>query len=162
VGTDRQITFEELSALVTPDKLGVIGSFKSLRLGCGLFAVLLEHRHFSPRDRALNDQYEFHLVPAPDDLLFYLILVPGQYRETVDAVAQECRLRLVDGVPHIFGGGAVWDFPVNKPNVFTLENLEGSFVYMNNQKLLEAAFRVEQEKIDAVFAEFETNGCLQK
>ena len=148
-------TNAELSAMVTPDKLGIVGQMSPPRIGVNAFSVFLEFRHFTPRDPALNAKYEYALVKAPDGIVFFLILVPQSYRPVVDALLVELKLRLADGVPHILGNGKAWHFPVVKPNVFTLENLEGSFVYFNNPELFRQALAVEKDKIDEVFKNYD-------
>ena len=151
----KTASIAELVAMVTPDKLGIVGQMNPPRIGVQAFSVFLEYRHFTPRDPVLNAKFEYALIHAPDEIIFSLILVPMSCRPVVEAIAAELRLRLADGVPHILGGLKPWHFPVDKPNVFTLEQQGGSFIYLNSPALYRAALAVEMEKCEQVFKNFE-------
>jgi hypothetical protein len=53
----------------------------------------------------------------------------------MDRAADAAGLRVADGIPTIFTGGRVANFPAKGDNVFTLENKAGHPVYKRRKPL---------------------------
>ena len=131
---------------VTPDKIGFIVMMEPRRVGGLAFLTFLEHRHFTPVPLP-KDDYELFQIQWEGTLLV-LCLIPGSKRMEAHAIAKELGLRFADGVPHIISTGGAVHFPIDLPNVFTVENVPGHFVYKNNQAEQKTAFDYEDEAVE--------------
>jgi hypothetical protein len=115
----------------------------SQRPGAMRFFHELEHTFFPPRS-PLNEQFAMLFVYW-QDLMFMGCRVPMDMQPCTSLTAQRTEMRIADGVPTMMGGGDVFRFPVNGPNVFTLENMPGSKVY---QGMAAAEEMLKDEKME--------------
>jgi hypothetical protein len=116
------------------------------RPGAAYFANYLEYTYFTP-DTPENDLMNF-ITFRWEDHHWSILSVPIEYKYACETACEMANLRLADGVPIIMGGNSlgivasmrptslseslkdqVRFFPLNGPNVFTLENKNGSIMY---------------------------------
>ena len=121
------------------------------RLGAMLFMTRLEYEHFPP-DTEKNNIFDFIIVQWPDDfkMNWAVVSVPIEYKPYVYSIATECGLRVADGVPTILGGDNIQTFPLNGPNVFTLENISTSLIYESSVDQLAQLKLEEHEKVNRI------------
>jgi|SRR6516225_3740662 hypothetical protein len=103
----------------------VIGA--CFRPGVVVFATRLEHEHYRPGS-GKNCKYRLVIVNWPLDewkIHWYVVGFPIEDRHTAEALAKECGLRFADGVPCMLSQGKHEFFPMDGPNVYNLENIEG-------------------------------------
>lgn len=132
-----------------PANLVIIGMLSPPRPNFRMFMSFLEYRYFPPGD-PLNDKFRLALVNF-EEMIFGVITIPSGSRDKAELVARECGLRLVDGVPMVFGAGPGGrQFPINGPQAWTIESEPKSDVYkgMNSaQEMLER----EKEVLEKFF-----------
>ncbi len=76
-----------------------------------------------------------------------LVIIPRVHRPQAEWIAKQLGLRIANGVPHV-GSSKGWShFPIDVPNLFTLENVPGHFVYQNRPDLEKKAYDFEDEAI---------------
>jgi hypothetical protein len=124
------------------------------RPGANLFAVSLEYRYFQP-GTVINNSFQMRLVkwPCMDSLLWYIITVPISYKEICFSVAQECKMRLADGVPFILASDREEWFPLRGDNVYTLENQSDSLIYQGPKGVARAK-EEEEQACERIFEDF--------
>jgi hypothetical protein len=140
-------SMDHIRARVTPDKVGFIVMLRPFRIGGLAFLTFLEHRHFTPVPLpcASFELAEIHW----EEMVFALCLIPASRRPLAEAIAQELGLRFANGVPHVFTRSGEFHFPIDKPNLFTVENIPGHFVYRNNPAQNKTAEDYEMEAVNA-------------
>lgn len=143
--------FAELRQMITPDKIGFLVTMQPRRIGGYAFMSFLEHRWFTPVPAPSKD-YELARIEW-EGMLLFLCLIPKSKLPAAQAIARELGLRFADGVPHVISSQGVAVFPIDEPNVFTLENIPGHFVYRNNTAENKTADDYEDEAVDRVVAE---------
>lgn len=90
-----------------------------------LFNQRVELTYYPP-GTPRNQLYGYRLVKW-EGLVFTLISIQAKARRFAERVAAKTALRLVDGVPTLFGGGAPpKSFPMRGGHVWTLEFAPGS------------------------------------
>jgi len=120
------------------------------RIGALSLLVFLEHRHFTPVPVPRED---FQLLDIHwEGMRLALVIIPADKRSLADALIAELGLLAADGVPHVIDSAGAKHFPVDLPNLFTLENIDGHFVYRNDPTLNKTADDFEQEAVDAAIA----------
>jgi hypothetical protein len=140
-------------APITPAKVGVCG-----------FITFLEHRHFQP-GTAANKQMELYAVVwcAKE----YIVLVaPRTCEEVALALLATLGLRAVKGVPtRISAEQGMEPFPINAPNMYTLDYVADHFALQDNPVELATAFRAERmaisREIEATLAKLIPNVLQQ-
>lgn len=128
---------EEISkGLEDEGKIAIVAM--TSRPGVRSFIIATEWRHFCPLDEALNDKFEL-VIRNWMDMIFMVVIVPKEYKEKVEQVAAEFKLRLVSGLPMVMGGGGTHRFPVtcSDDRAFCIENVPGSAVYEKGFSLYE-------------------------
>ncbi len=95
--------------------------------GIRSFIMSLEYSHFPP-GTPMNDLFQYYLSKW-EEMQWEIVQVPIKYKDLVWKVAEENRMRIVDGVPQLIGGGEQKPFPLTGDNVFTVENERNSKVY---------------------------------
>lgn len=143
----------ELKACITPDKIGFILMYAPRRIGVISFATFLEYRHFKPGTPA-NDQFEMALVKW-EQMNFAIVVIPRIHRNQAQWILKQLGLRLADGVPTVIESSGVKHFPIDLPNVFTVENIEGHFAYKNSADLTRTAQDFEDEAVAREIASHE-------
>lgn len=103
------------------------------RIGGTLFGVKMEYTYFPPRS-GLNHLFEMAILKWPKDfsMMWSIMSFPIEFKPQAEAIAEECGLRLADGVPNMIGGNEVQVFPLNGETVFTLENIRNHQIYQND------------------------------
>lgn len=147
------ITFAEIQAKCTPDKIGYLIGANPRRLGGKAFMVFLEYQHFVP-DTPANADYELFQMEWLWST-WILVLIPKDKAPLADALMVELGLRASDGIPHLIDHTGVHPFPVHGDNLFTIENVPGSPVYKNDPAATESAYDAEDEACEKVFKDFE-------
>jgi hypothetical protein len=110
--------------------------------------TLVEHKHFPPgTDR--NELFILRFIKW-SDMVWVMMSIPIEDKNLVEDIAKECGLRIANGVPTMFTGNVIQQFPVNNERIFTFENSSGHPVYRNDPIVNEAIFRAEQETVDKV------------
>lgn len=138
--------FETVRRALTPDKIGFVCMIDPPRIGAAAFIAFLEHRYFTPVPLPRDD---FELAEVFwEEMVIFILVIPGSYRAQAETIARELGLRFANGVPHVFSGAGERHFPVDVPNLFTLENIPGHFVYRNNPAERKTARDYELEAID--------------
>ena len=122
------------------------------RPGAKLFNTQLEFENFPP-DKSLNNLFVFGLVKW-ENQTWVVSGIPVEYRTIAEQVAKDAGLRIADGVPTLaMDGKLVSQFPLNKSNVYTLENTPESGIYRYNKELMAAAKAQNREKVAVIIAE---------
>lgn len=106
---------------MTSGKFTIVGMVQPLRPFVLLFGMILEHRYYDPRNRALNDQLQYFIVNWKH-MRCAVIAIPLEDRPKAEECARESYLRLADGVPTLITEKGPEFFPIQGPTVFTLEN----------------------------------------
>ena len=146
---------EDFAKVVTDDdiskelddatKIGIIAMVA--RPGVRSFLIATEWRHFCPLDDGLNAKFEL-VMKKWQGMLFTVMIVPVEYKEKIDAIAAELHLKLVNGVPMIFGGeegSSLFPIRCEDGRIFYVENSKGAAVYENGGDL----FGQESERLEA-------------
>jgi hypothetical protein len=98
------------------------------RPGGMLFSTKLEYEHYRPLTPANRDFVPLKIRwPEDEEMHWWVIRIPAKDFAIAKTVAAECpiKMRIADGIPHILGGPhGVRRFPLDGPNVFSLENAE--------------------------------------
>lgn len=104
----------------------------SNRVGATSFMSFLEFRHFPP-GTVRNAEFVLVMVRFVG-LIWPTAIIPDSMLAHADAIAAELGLRRADGVPRCIsgGGGRVESFPLDLPNVFTIEYVPGHFSFKND------------------------------
>jgi hypothetical protein len=136
------------------------------RLGACLFNVKMEYTYFPPRS-GKNHLFEMSILTWPENGFMWAVSsFPIEFRPQAEALANECGLRLADGIPTAFTDKGASRFPLDGETVFTLENIPGHQAYDNNpanfKRLKEEEDKAAGAIIDAdrakLFAEMQTKG----
>lgn len=136
-------TIEEMKAKITLDKIGFICCIAPRRIGVISFMTFLEYRHFKPGTPA-NELFQMALINW-ETMGFALVVIPWIHLEQAKWILKQLGLRVADGVPTLIHAGGVKRFPIDLPNVFTVENIAGHFLYKNSPDLLKTAEDFEDE-----------------
>ena len=98
----------------------------NLRPGALLFSNLLEYIYFHPKEDPMENTV-FHCEPVTwMEMLWYITTIPKEHIPKAEEIAEKLFLRISDGVPTILGGEQrAVQFPMNFPNVWTIENKGG-------------------------------------
>lgn len=100
----------------------------SLRWGSQAFMTAIEYKFFNPNNADLNKLIDVWPVEFAGTLHF-VVGVPMAYAEKVKQIALDMGLKVCEGTPtHIHDKQTVY-FPLNGPNVWTLENQKRPFFH---------------------------------
>lgn len=120
------------------------------RIGGNLFGVRMEYTYFAPRS-GRNGLFQMVLMKWPAQGMMWAVLsFPIEYKPQAEAVANECGLRLADGVPHVFDHSGAHTFPLEGDTVFTLENIHNHQVYSNDAAAYQRLKDEEFAAVDAI------------
>lgn len=121
-----------------------VGMISPPRPGVHECTSMLEHKHYKPGTER-NELFILRMMKWAD--FFWLIIsIPIKEKMFMEEVANECGLRIANGVPTVFGPGGIEKFPVSNERVFTLENKAGHPVYRNDPAVNKAM--QESENLD--------------
>jgi hypothetical protein len=81
--------------------------------------VAIEHEHYPP-GTPHNAQFMLTIIKW-QAMEFAVASVPMKDKPIIEALCARHGMRLADGYPHLFEGGTCHRFPMNTPNVFTME-----------------------------------------
>lgn len=130
----------------------------AVRPGFRAFSGLVEYTMFHPSipECHTNDDFLFMIVDF-DGAEFIVFGVPVEFEERVARLAEIIQLRIVtDAYPAMVGSEGVKMFPgvaeakEGRPNLYSIENVTGSQVYLNRRDLSEALFEREKELVDCL------------
>lgn len=169
--------YAELRALLNPSRVALV--MLPTRSGVRSFMTFLEYKYFPPAT-PLNHHFRFAIVKW-GGLRWIVIIIHKKHLETADNLARLFGLRRANGIPHVisfdsvegaqgvattrdpryaampFGelGGKVETFPLDSDNVWTMENIEGHFIYNNDPELERKAREFEDQACEQIIAEHE-------
>jgi hypothetical protein len=135
-------------------KFFIIGMLMPIRIGVGLFGSLLEYRHYPP-GTLKNDWFQLVLVNW-EHMIWGIMSIPIKDKVLAERIAQECGLRLADGVPSVINPAepeGVIFFPVtDSERILTLEYIDSSHIgYTNDQEAIENLTTQESILINRVY-----------
>jgi len=143
--TKQTDQYDEIRRLLGPDKVGYILMLEPRRIGVLAFATFLEYRHFPPLPR--NDDFMMALLKW-EEMKWAIICIPRSQEHLVPPILAELGLRIADGVPTCISSAGTTFFPIQQPNVFTIENVAGHFVYKNDPASGKSALDFEDEAVE--------------
>ena len=145
------ISFESINRiLLGQPKIGLIGM--EGRVGVRSFMVFFEHRYFPP-GTSWNADFEYFLVKW-EHMLWEICIFPDTRLAKADALLAKLGLRRSDGVPMVIDSEGAHPFPIQLPNIYTLENVPGHFIYKNNLSTGKTALEVEAEAVQREIQRF--------
>lgn len=125
---DRPVGLNELQEMVKDKSfVFIVSMMQPRRIGAHLFNVKLEYEHFTPMTERNNDYIAIEMtwpeVPKADRMKWWVARIPAKDMPLAQKVATESPIpmRIADGIPHIISKTGVQSFPLNGPNVFSLE-----------------------------------------
>ena len=149
-----EVTHQEIINLTSSaDVFNIICMISPPRIGAHLFLVKLEHEHYRPGTTKNNKFQMYQIVFS--DIVFLVASIPAADREIAEQVADECGLRLADGVPHVIDKDGAKQFPIHTDNTFSLENKSDSPVYQNSPDIHRCLLQKENEEIRSILASHE-------
>ena len=125
-----------------------VGMINPPRPGVSECITLLEHKHYQPKTPR-NELFIMRLIDW-NDIMWVIISIPIEEKNLMEAVADECGLRIADGIPTMISGGGVERFPISNERIFTLENKSGHLVYRNDPVINEVLLASEIETFDRI------------
>lgn len=128
--------------------IGIVGQLSPPRIGWTAFSVFLEWRHFRP-STSDADQLQVFTLPW-EDIMWSVLIFPQAKVEIADDLMRQLGLRRANGIPTMFPGPKF--FPVQAPNLWTAENIDGHFVYRNNRATGVTAEEAERTAINQELA----------
>jgi hypothetical protein len=113
--------------------------------------TFLEYGYFVP-DTPANAEFDVFQVPFAQ-LFFFLVVIPKAKSGPAEQLMRKLGLRCADGVPLVIDGQSRHLFPLNLPNIFTLEPIPGHFLYANDPAQELVACAAEDRACEKVIAE---------
>lgn len=137
----------DIAGFLSPDRVGYVCCLMPRQPGRWAFLHFLEYRHFQYHTPERHEHMICHMVW--ETMMFGIVIIPKVKEHLADGIMAELGLRAANGVPHVLVGEAgrlrEAHFPIDKPNLFNVEHIEGHFVYHNNPALNKTAFDFEDE-----------------
>lgn len=172
---DAYNDFDALRELVNPSRVALVTMAN--RVGARVFMTFLEYKYFTP-GTPMNAHFRMACVTWAE-IKWFVIIIHKKHLEKADHLAKLFGLRRADGVPTVIywegydkvqGVAAVRDpatakkvapdlrevverFPLDAPNVWTMENIAGHFTYGNDKALEQKARDFEDQACEQLFAE---------
>lgn len=176
---DAYDDYEALKDQLDPSRVALV--MMANRIGVQSFVTFLEYTYFRP-GTPMNSHFRFAIVKW-EELKWFVVIIHKKHLQKADDLAKLLGLRRADGVPtmihagknldavgvarsketarRVFGeslgaemeGMAVVRFPLDAPNVWTMENIEGHFTYENNPELEAKARAFEAQACEQVHEE---------
>lgn len=122
-----------------------------IRAGVVSWMHFLEYNHFPP-GTVLNADLQMVMIKFCE-MTWSTIIFPRTHLDISDKLAAKLGLLRKDGVPHEIYMGNVTVFPLNLPNVFTLEHVPGHFVYKNRDEWMQG-LKADSAAAEKFFNEF--------
>lgn len=129
--------FIHFAGIINPPKPGVQACITEL-----------EYTYYIP-GTPKNDDFFLRIINW-SGMHWVLVSIPISERHLMEKVASENGLRIVDGVPSMFSGSNMEQFPINNERVFTLENKKGHPIYYNNSDINETLKDAENGRIEQI------------
>ena len=133
-----------------PDYIHVVGMIVPYRPGVRLCMTRVEYEAFIP-DTPQNEFFRLHLINW-QECLWAMFSVPQTARAFVERIAQECGLRITNGLPAIFNSKGMHEFPVRGNQVFAVENTPNHPIYLNKPKVTTELRLAEDAQLESIFA----------
>jgi hypothetical protein len=152
-----EIDLAGLRVYLAPPQLVV--ACAAARPGTSIFLTHLEWAYFPPDNPERNALYKLAQLRW-QNMVWFVLGVPPEYRPAVEQVAGVYRLRLANGVPHKLGLDGRGDvvaqavFPLSGDHVWILEGAEGNRMYDWSEWLGSGAEQARREEL-RLLAEFE-------
>jgi hypothetical protein len=139
---------------IDSDCLYYVGAFFPRKPGLMLFCIRFEHEYFPPDDPDKNKQFQIVLTNWKE-MIWMVIEFPKEYEETAKKLVEETGLRIARGVPAAIDEDGIHPFPVNGPNVFTLQKAASHPVYFNKPAEIIEALALEDAAIERILERHE-------
>ena len=135
-------------------KYFIIGMLMPIRIGVALFGSLLEYRYYPP-GTLKNDWFQLVMVNW-EGMFWGIMSIPMKDKVLAERIAQECGLKLADGIPSVIDGtdpNGVRFFPVtDSERVMTLEYIDPSHIgYTNDMEAIENLTTQESILIERIY-----------
>lgn len=144
--SEKLMEHAEFARMISPEKIGFIVQLAPRRVGTLAFISFLEYRHFAP-GTASATELQIALIPW-EGMRWAVLVIPLVKRPLAEELLQRLGLRIADGVPTCFSASGVSRFPIDQANVYTIENIQGHFVYRNDPALGKTAEQLEDEAVE--------------
>ncbi len=147
-------SMENVATLVADsNKVHYIVPFEP-RIVCGsrTFCTKLEYMYFTPDGTPLNDQFQMHVIPLDDMLVFWLISIPKETHWAAVAIAASLGLELRhEQYPSTMGpeGFIHWKFP-SKTSYYLSFKKDHPHLRNPTQDQLKADFALEDAYCDEI------------
>lgn len=167
--------FDALRAMLNPSRVALVSIIE--RVGFRVFMTFLEYKYFTP-GTPMNSHFRMAVVTW-GEMKWVVIFIHKKHLEKADGLLKLFGLRRADGVPTViraetavdiqmavrnketamktfgreFNGMVVERFPLDAPNVWTIENVAGHFTYGNDKALEQKARDFEDQACEQLFAE---------
>ena len=152
----RPLKEDELKEMTKDEsRFFIIGMLMPTRIGVTLFGTLLEYRHYPP-GTPKNDLFQL-VMSNWEKMLWGIMSIPIEDKVYAEKIAEECGLRLTDGIPSVIDGNApdgVIFFPVtDSERIMTLEYIDWSHIgYTNDEKAIKNLTTQEDILINRIYA----------
>lgn len=151
----KNATLEDVAEFVrNPRNVHYIGMLMPPRPGVRLFATRLEYEHYVP-GTVRNELYKIAIINW-EDIIWILVSIPKEDAPLAGKMAEECGLRIADGVPTIIASEGVTQFPVNETNVFTLENIPSHRIYGKSRSRFLDIIDEESCQVNLIIAQWQS------
>lgn len=151
----REATMEDIAEFVRdPRNVHYLGMMVPPRPGVRIFSTRLEYEHFVP-GTTRNELYKIAIINW-EDFIWILVSIPTGDASLAEKIAEECGLRFADGVPTIIASEGIVQFPINEPNLFTLENIPGHQIYGQGRKRFLEIVEEETRQMELIIAQWQS------
>jgi len=148
-------TLDDVAEFVKdPRNVHYIGMLVPPRPGFRLFITRLEYEHYVP-DTVRNELLKLAIIDW-ESMIWAMVSIPKKEVPLAEKIAGECGLRIVNGVPTFIDKTGISQFPVNEPNLFTLENIPGHQIYGQNQTRFLEIIEGESRKVNLIVARWQS------
>lgn len=99
-----------------------------MRPGVMLFQSILENKYFPVGTPENDKEFEWRILEWMD-LKWTIVTIPFAKKDFAYRAAEEAKMKIADGIPRMAVDGEWHSFPMDSPNVFSIENQSGSKIY---------------------------------
>lgn len=126
-----------------------VGMLSPPRPGVQECFAVLEYSFYNPS----SNRNEFFIMKIVEwsDIVWAIVSIPIEEKKLMEKVANECGLRIADGVPTMISCDGIEKFPAQNERVFTLENKPGHLVYLNREAVTRKILEAEKETIERIY-----------
>ncbi len=148
-GFDFIVDKEKIKEIMSDDNLVFfLGMIFPRRPGVFLFATKMEYMYFPPNTEK-NEEFIFGTSEL-GGTIWAMMGIPKENLSLAKEMAGESGLRIADGIPHLISGEKITSFPIDRKNIFSLENTEGHKVYGSNQQGIDKIIKEEDQEIKRI------------